>query len=46
MEHVYPKMKEYCRDRHGLEFQVTNNPIGLTKFYSWEEKKSLKYHTK
>ncbi len=22
MEHVYPRIKEYCRDRHGLEFQV------------------------
>ena len=23
MEHVYPKMKEYCREKHGLEFQVS-----------------------
>ena len=22
MEYVYPKMKEYCREKHGLEFQV------------------------
>ena len=22
MEYVYPKMKDYCRERHGLEFQV------------------------
>jgi hypothetical protein len=22
MENVYPKIKEYCRERHGLEFQV------------------------
>ena len=22
MEYVYPKIKEYCRERHGLEFQV------------------------
>jgi hypothetical protein len=22
MEHVYPRLKAYCRDRHGLEFQV------------------------
>ena len=23
MEYVYPKIKEYCRERHGLEFQVS-----------------------
>ena len=23
MEHVYPKLKDYCRDRYGIEFQVT-----------------------
>ena len=23
MEFVYPKIKEYCREKHGLEFQVT-----------------------
>ena len=22
MEHVYPKLKDYCRDRYGIEFQV------------------------
>jgi len=22
MEKVYPKLKEYCRERHGLDFQV------------------------
>jgi hypothetical protein len=30
MEWVYPKIKEYCKERHGLEFQVmkhtTPNP--------------------
>ena len=25
MEYVYPKMKEYCREKHGLEFQVIPN---------------------
>ena len=24
MEWVYPKIKEYCREKHGLEFQVIN----------------------
>ena len=24
MEWVYPKIKEYCREKHGLEFQVTS----------------------
>ena len=23
MENVYPKLKEFCRKRHGLEFQVS-----------------------
>ena len=23
MEDVYPKLKEYCRETHGLDFQVT-----------------------
>ena len=27
MEYVYPKMKEYCREKHGLEFQV--RPMNL-----------------
>ena len=22
MEHVYPKLKDFCRDKYGLEFQV------------------------
>jgi hypothetical protein len=22
MEYVYPKIKEYCREKHGLEYQV------------------------
>ena len=25
MEYVYPKIKEYCREKHGLEFQVCVN---------------------
>ena len=24
MEYVYPKIKEYCREKHGLEYQVVN----------------------
>ena len=23
MQFVYPKLKTYCREKHGLEFQVT-----------------------
>lgn len=23
MATVYPKLKDYCREKHGLEFQVT-----------------------
>ena len=23
MEWVYPKIKEYCKEKHGLEFQVS-----------------------
>ena len=25
MEYVYPRIKEYCREKHGLEFQVNSN---------------------
>ena len=25
MEWVYPKIKEYCREKHGLEFQVCHD---------------------
>ena len=25
MEFVYPKIKEYCREKHGLEFQVISS---------------------
>jgi len=25
MAEVYPKIKEYCREKHGLEFQVTSH---------------------
>ena len=25
MEWVYPKIKEYCREKHGLEFQVLHS---------------------
>ena len=24
MEYVYPKIKEYCREKHGLEYQVVD----------------------
>ena len=27
MEYVYPRIKEYCREKHGLEFQVNSNRI-------------------
>ena len=27
MEYVYPKIKEYCRERHGLEFQVSKGKL-------------------
>ena len=25
MEYVYPKIKEYCREKHGLEYQVISD---------------------
>ena len=28
MEWVYPKIKEYCREKHGLEFQVLKDNGG------------------
>ena len=27
MQYVYPKLKAYCREKHGLEFQVYNKNI-------------------
>ncbi|PAA84392.1 hypothetical protein BOX15_Mlig005707g1 [Macrostomum lignano] len=29
MERVYPKIKEYCREKHGLEFQVVDMRWGV-----------------
>jgi len=26
METVYPRLKDYCRERHGLDFQVGRSP--------------------
>lgn len=26
MAKCYPKIKDYCREKHGLEFQVTKEP--------------------
>ncbi|KAK2159830.1 hypothetical protein LSH36_145g04060 [Paralvinella palmiformis] len=30
MVHVYPKLKEYCREKHGIEFQVVDMRWGVT----------------
>lgn len=29
MAEVYPKIKEYCREKHGLEFQVKKTPYHM-----------------
>jgi hypothetical protein len=29
METVYPRLKEYCREQHGLEFQVVDMRWGV-----------------
>ena len=29
MKHTYPKLKEYCREKHGLEFQVVDMRWGV-----------------
>ena len=29
MEYVYPKIKEYCREKHGLEYQVWTFSSGM-----------------
>lgn len=29
MENIYPKLKEYCREQHGLEFQVVDMRWGV-----------------
>ena len=33
MEYVYPKIKEYCREKHGLEYQVV---VGVKVVKSFE----------
>ena len=36
MEYVYPKIKEYCRERYGLEFQVSNQCVNnLVRYFSY-----------
>ena len=34
MEYVYPKIREYCREKHGLEFQVRYCYIKYCKVYN------------
>ena len=29
MQHTYPKLKEFCREKHGLEFQVVDMRWGV-----------------
>jgi hypothetical protein len=29
MKHTYPKLKDYCREKHGLEFQVVDMRWGV-----------------
>ena len=29
MQHVYPQLSDYCRDKHGLQFQVSILPEQL-----------------
>ena len=29
MQHIYPKLKDYCREQHGLEFQVVDMRWGV-----------------
>ena len=37
MEYVYPKIKEYCRERYGLEFQVSNQCVNnLVRYFSYK----------
>lgn len=26
-EHVYPKLRDFCRENYGIEFQVTSLPL-------------------
>lgn len=26
-EHVYPKLRDFCRENYGIEFQVTNSRL-------------------
>jgi hypothetical protein len=29
MEYVYPKIRDYCREKHGLEFQVSTRHVKI-----------------
>lgn len=31
MSKCYPKIKEYCREKHGLEFQVNSHKLYILK---------------
>ena len=47
MEYVYPKIKEYCRERHGLEFQVSKRSIRWKKvLFIYFVKQDLQIHLK
>ena len=48
MEWVYPKIKEYCKEKHGLEFQVVDMRWGvrdemtnehMTRTWNWYTKR-------
>ena len=42
MEWVYPKIKEYCKEKHGLEFQVYHEAeLELTDYYDVYVEKRL-----
>ena len=42
MEDLYPKLKYFCRDKYGLEFQVSNvivNIVTIKYGLEWQMKK-------
>ena len=46
MEWVYPKIKEYCREKHGLEFQVQSENYLFTICFEFSNQNDLRIYPK
>ena len=46
MEYVYPKIKEYCREKHGLEYQVVDMRWGVRDEMTDEHMTTVRFDLK